>query len=1208
MWLTALVGVGMLVGGLLFHERDEDDRQDPTVASAANQLGEPDETGFMTRDADDSPLSLSDTEMIIPANVEAEGGRSGKVVHADEEADDLDLALEESGEAKAVKRSVKSPVAAVASEDLGLKVPEGFTITRYADDSLAHDIFSMTIDSLGRVVVSGPGYVRILVDSDGDGKADRAIDYADGPKSGAQGMCFFARDLLCTGDAGLIHYKDEDGDDRADGAPEVLMKIKTGSEHDAHAIRRGPDGWWYVIAGNMAEVTKGHATEKTSPIKTPHGGVILRMKPDSSGAEIIADCFRNAYDFDFDAQGELLTYDSDDNPDYSLPWYMPTRVFHVLQGGEHGWISESSQHPDYLIDSAPVVAATGRASPAGVVCYRHTQFPEQYRGGLFLLDWAFGRVMHVPLKKNGATYATQTAADFITASGQMGFAPTDVEIGLDGSMYICVGGRGTHGTVYRVQYTGAASEMTASSLLTVTENDTSEQKLAACLNAPQPSSSWSRARWVPLATKLGAQAFLSVALDETQTVPERIRAIEILTDLFTGLPGTAAEILAMVKTPELRARAVWSLGARPPEGLSPAVLVQYLHDADPLVRRHALEAASRFPGDATVLLPAIARCSNDDDRVVRLAAARLLTVLKPAEFKEVADAARKLSWRAALTTTLGYVWRTQESNQGYNAYGIDICRRILEGKHSNELKLEAARLVQIALGDVAQSGNTAAVFSNYTTDEDLTAHERDLDPLRTALAKVFPTGQRHLDLELSRVAAMITPANDDLFGKVLAQINPDSSPSDDLHYLIVAARLPVNPGQAQRELIARSLLNIEQKLADRKLYKDSNWNSRIGELYAALVSRDPELASRIVADPAFGRPGHVLFMANQKEQQTAQGVAAFMRAVQANPDYAWNNDVVFVIGYGKTAAHRDLVRKQYEKFELRMACLMVLAEPPEEQDREKFAAGLDSPPIEIVTICVGALEKLPATRNAVELVALVKALRRLGTEKNELAARERIIKLLERNTGERYASIFGTAGYKSQPEIVEKWTDWVTQNYPDEVARQLGGSSADLTKLKERLVAVEWNQADIERGRKLYTARGCAQCHSAGSGLGPDLAGAAGRFSRDDLFIAIAVPNRDVSPRYQTTFIETKSGKVYTGMIVYEEADGLLLRNGVNQTFRIETSDIESRRTLPTSLMPEQLLKDLSDSDLADLYGYLTSLAARTAKRDKAEDGQVDTE
>src|SRR3990172_13289514 len=61
-----------------------------------------------------------------------------------------------------------------AADDLaaGVKVPEGFEVSLYADDDLAHDIFSMTIDSHGRVVVAGPGYVRILLDTDADGKAD----------------------------------------------------------------------------------------------------------------------------------------------------------------------------------------------------------------------------------------------------------------------------------------------------------------------------------------------------------------------------------------------------------------------------------------------------------------------------------------------------------------------------------------------------------------------------------------------------------------------------------------------------------------------------------------------------------------------------------------------------------------------------------------------------------------------------------------------------------------------------------------------------------------------------------------------------------------------------------------------------------------------------------------------------------------------------
>ena len=1100
------------------------------------------------------------------------------------------------------------PARADAGEDLGLTIPEGFTVTRYADDTLAHDIFAMTIDTQGRVVVSGPGYVKILVDSDNDGVADRTIHFADGPKSGAQGLYFYGRNLLCTGDAGLIHYKDENADDRADGPPDVLLKIKTGGEHHAHAIRRGPDGWWYLIAGNFADVTKGYVTESASPVKDPHGGVILRLKPDASGAEIVADCFRNAYDFDFNPQGELFAYDSDGEREISLPWYLPTRLFHVVPGGSQGWISDNCKHPDYFLDAAPVVATTGRGSPAGMVCYRHTQFPEKYRGGLFILDWTFGRVMHVPLTPQGATYAPVPAGEFIAARGQMGFAPTDIEVGLDGSLYLCVGGRGTHGTVYKVKYTGSHSSHSQHRLFTATDVDTPEQRLTACLESPQPTSSWSRSYWVPLATRLGAQAFLSAALDEGQPAASRIRAIEILTDLFAGLPGTAAEILATAKSPEIRARAVWSLGVRPPQGLTASVIIQFLNDSDAMVRRRALETASRLSAHAGKLLPAVAKCTNDDDRLVRMAAARLLPNLKPEQFKEVADAARKLSWRAALTTTLGYIWRTQSANQPYNSYAVDIGRRILEGKHSAELKLEAARLLQIAIGDIGTDDRVGPAFEAYAPGADLAPHERELDPLRIALARIFPTENRPLDLELARLAAMIAPANDDLLDKIVSKITSESPPVDDIHYLIVASRLPATPGEVQRDKIAAGLLNLERKLAARDMQKDANWNVRVGEIYSALATRDKALAGRIVSDSLFGRPGHVIFMSKLNEQQMHQAIAAFVRAVEADPDYPWNNDVVFVVGFGKTAEHYELVRKQFEKYELRMAALMVLAEAPQPQDRERFAAGLDSVPIEILTTCTTALEKLPAAKDAVELTALVKTLRRLGDEKNEFALRERIVKLLERNTNEKIGFVFGPAGYKPQPEPVEKWTNWVTQHYPEEAARQLGGTEADLSGLKDRLAAVEWDTGDIERGRKLYVSRGCAQCHGAGSGLGPDLSGVTSRFSRDDLFIAIAMPNRDVSPRYQTTLVETKSGKVYTGMQVYESADVRVLRNSVNQTFRIETRDIESERKLTKSLMPEGLMKDLKDDDLSDLYTYLKSLSTRTAELNKPSSKATETE
>ncbi len=69
---------------------------------------------------------------------------------------------------------------------LGLRVPDGFEVTEYAGSDLANDIYCMTIDPKGRVIVSGRGYIRILVEGK-NGKAERALPFADGPKDGAMG-------------------------------------------------------------------------------------------------------------------------------------------------------------------------------------------------------------------------------------------------------------------------------------------------------------------------------------------------------------------------------------------------------------------------------------------------------------------------------------------------------------------------------------------------------------------------------------------------------------------------------------------------------------------------------------------------------------------------------------------------------------------------------------------------------------------------------------------------------------------------------------------------------------------------------------------------------------------------------------------------------------------------------------------------------------
>jgi glucose/arabinose dehydrogenase len=339
---------------------------------------------------------------------------------------------------------------------LGLRVPPGFEVTAFADDRLANNIYSMTLDPRGRVVVSGPGYIRILVDDDGDGRADRAIDLAHAPQEGAQGMLWEGSSLYFTGDGGLRRYRNLDADGRASSPPELIRALKTGGEHCAHAIRRGPDRWLYVLCGNSTGINRSFAQLATSPIKEPIAGGVLRFTPDLKASEVVADGFRNAYDMDFDTDGELFTFDSDNERCVSLPWYEPIRFYHVIPGGHYGWQAPQRaswwRFPPYFADVVAPVATTGRGSPTGVACYRHVQFPGHYRGGFFLLDWTFGRVYFVPLEHAGASY-TGRPEIFLQAVGENGFAPTAVVVHPGtGDLYLAIGGRGTRGAVYRVRY------------------------------------------------------------------------------------------------------------------------------------------------------------------------------------------------------------------------------------------------------------------------------------------------------------------------------------------------------------------------------------------------------------------------------------------------------------------------------------------------------------------------------------------------------------------------------------------------------------------------------------------------------------------------------------------------------------------------------------------------------------------------------------
>ena len=198
--------------------------------------------------------------------------------------------------------------------------------------------------------------------------------------------------------------------------------MKTGGEHAAHALSRGPDGWLYLLCGNNTGINNTYAELPASPVKDPIAGCVLRFAPDSYKCEIVAHGFRNPYGMDFNLDGDLFTFDSDNERCVSLPWYEPIRFYHVIEGRHYGWLNPQHavfwRRPPYFCDVVAPSATLGRGSPTGVACYRHNQFPAEYHGGMFLCDWTFGKI-HFATVQRRARVTEQNLVCFSNRSGTM---------------------------------------------------------------------------------------------------------------------------------------------------------------------------------------------------------------------------------------------------------------------------------------------------------------------------------------------------------------------------------------------------------------------------------------------------------------------------------------------------------------------------------------------------------------------------------------------------------------------------------------------------------------------------------------------------------------------------------------------------------------------------------------------------------------------
>jgi putative heme-binding domain-containing protein len=177
---------------------------------------------------------------------------------------------------------------------------------------------------------------------------------------------------------------------------------------------------------------------------------------------------RNHFDIAFNALGDLFTYDSDMEWDAGTPWYRPTRIYHLVSGGDYGFRESSGKLLEDCPDIVPPLINVGPGSPTGVVSGLGAKFPAKYQHAIFACDWTYGTLYAVHPTPAGAGY-TAKLEEFITGKP---LPLTDAVIGKDGAMYFAIGGRRTQSAVYRVTYVGKESTAPAAKPI-----ETAEHKL-----------------------------------------------------------------------------------------------------------------------------------------------------------------------------------------------------------------------------------------------------------------------------------------------------------------------------------------------------------------------------------------------------------------------------------------------------------------------------------------------------------------------------------------------------------------------------------------------------------------------------------------------------------------------------------------------------------------------------------------------------------
>jgi putative membrane-bound dehydrogenase-like protein len=332
---------------------------------------------------------------------------------------------------------------AATSEPPPFDVPEGFVVELVAGPPLVERPIMACFDDRGRLFVADsagvnlrgpellkdpPHKIRLLEDTDGDGKFDASRVWAD-KMVFPQGLLWHQGAVYCTSPPSFWKLEDTSGAGVCDKRTELITGLaNTGVADDAHGACLGPDGRIYFLPGRMAHNLR---TPDGSFQKKAVGPWLMRCKPDGSQMEIVCGCQGNPVEVDWTPEGDFFISGTFWAPD-SFGGGLRDALIHGVEGGEYAVrdrvYTDRKRTGDFLPVMVPMIAT----APAGMTIAKSDALG--FKGNLFCTYFNLHKVQRHVLERDGATFRSRNE-EFITSKNP-DFHPTDVFEDADGSLLV----------------------------------------------------------------------------------------------------------------------------------------------------------------------------------------------------------------------------------------------------------------------------------------------------------------------------------------------------------------------------------------------------------------------------------------------------------------------------------------------------------------------------------------------------------------------------------------------------------------------------------------------------------------------------------------------------------------------------------------------------------------------------------------------------